>query len=79
VNEIKLSELVEIESSNEAILLFPHQLKVVEYGKLKVNVKHSFFKGSHYLIQAEANEATIFFEHDCELKINSEVFLSKIK
>ena len=79
VNEIKLSELIEIESSNEAILLFPHQLKVVESGKLKVKVKHSFFKGSHYLIQAEANETTIFFEHDCELKINSEVFLSKLK
>jgi hypothetical protein len=48
-------------------------------GKLKVKVIHSFFKGSHYLIQAEANETAIFFEHDCELKINSEVFLSKLK
>jgi ABC-type Fe3+/spermidine/putrescine transport system ATPase subunit len=79
VNEIKLSQLIEIEGPEETLLLYPHQLKVEPLGKLKVKVIHSFFKGSHYLIQAEANETTIFFEHDCELKINSEVFLSKLK
>jgi ABC-type Fe3+/spermidine/putrescine transport system ATPase subunit len=79
VNEIKLSQLIEIEGPEETLLLYPHQLKVEPLGKLKVKVIHSFFKGSHYLIQAEANESTVFFEHFCELKINSEVFLSHIK
>jgi len=79
VNEIKSSQLFEIESPEEIILVFPHQLKMVASGKLKVIVKHSFFKGSHFLIQAEANETSIFFEHNCELKINSEVFLSHLK
>ncbi len=79
VNELKLSELVEIGDADETLLLFPHQLKIVESGNLKVRIKHSYFKGSHFLIEAEANGNSIFFEHDSELKINSEVFLTKIK
>jgi ABC-type Fe3+/spermidine/putrescine transport system ATPase subunit len=79
VNELKLSELVEIGDADETLLLFPHQLKIVESGNLKVKIKHSYFKGSHFLIEAEANGNSIFFEHDSELKINSEVFLTKIK
>jgi ABC-type Fe3+/spermidine/putrescine transport system ATPase subunit len=79
VNELKVSQLIEVESSDETILLFPHQLKIVKSGKLKVKIKQNYFKGSHYLIEAEANEASIFFEHNCELKKNSEVFLSHIK
>jgi len=79
VNEIKLSQLIEIQGPEESILLFPHQLKVIASGKLKVIIKNSYFKGSHYLIQAEANGTPIFFEHFCELKINSVVFLGEIK
>ena len=79
VNELKVSQLIEVESSDETILLFPHQLKIVKSGKLKVKIKQNYFKGSHYLIEAEANEVSIFFEHNCELKKNSEVFLSHIK
>ena len=79
VNELKLSELVEIEDADETLLLFPHQLKIAESGKLKVKIKQFYFKGNHFLIEAEANCNSIFFEHDSELKINSEVFLSHIK
>lgn len=78
VNELKLSQLTDIEGPDETLLLFPHQLKMVDSGKLKVKVIQSFFKGNHYLIQAEANSAIIFFEHNCELKSNSEVSLVMI-
>lgn len=78
VNELKLSQLTDIEGPDETLLLFPHQLKIVDSGKLKVKVIQSFFKGNHYLIQAEANGAIIFFEHNCELKSNSEVSLVMI-
>jgi len=78
VNELKLSQLAEIEGNDEALLLFPHQLKMADSGKLKVKVIQSFFKGSHYLIHAEANGAIIFFEHNYELKVNSEVSLVRL-
>lgn len=75
VNEINLSQLIDIKGNDEKVLLFPHQLKLVESGNFKVKVIQSFFKGSHFLIQAEANGTSIFFEHHCELKTNSEVSL----
>jgi hypothetical protein len=55
--------------------LYPHQLKVVENGFLKVIVKQSYFKGSHYLIKAVANRKVVFFDHDSELEVNIEVSL----
>lgn len=79
VNQLKLSQLIDIEGNDTDLLLFPHQLKIVEKSKLKVKVKKTFFKGSHYLIQAETNETELFFEHKFDLKINSEVFISNIK
>lgn len=75
VNELLLSEIVFTEGEDETILLYPHQLKVVPNGILKAMVKQSYFKGSHYLIKAIANKKVIFFEHETELEVNSEVTL----
>jgi hypothetical protein len=55
--------------------LYPHQLKITDNGALKVVVKQSYFKGSHYLIKAVANRNVIFFDHISELEINVEVSL----
>ena len=75
VNELKMSQLIENYQEDETLLLYPHQLKVVENGFLKVIVKQSYFKGSHYLIKAVANRKVIFFDHDSELEVNVEVSL----
>jgi len=75
VNELKLSQLIFVEGEDETILLYPHQLKVVENGLLKAVVKQSFFKGSRYLIKAVFDRKVIFFEHDSELSFNQEVTL----
>lgn len=74
VNEIRLSQLVENEK-DDLLFLYPHQLKVVENGYMKVVVKQSYFKGSHYLIKAALGGKAIFFEHDSELEHNREVTL----
>ena len=75
VNELKLSQFSEIEGEDETLLLYPHQLKITDNGALKVVVKQSYFKGSHYLIKAVANRKVIFFDHISELEINVEVSL----
>jgi ABC-type Fe3+/spermidine/putrescine transport system ATPase subunit len=75
VNELKLSQLIPVEGEDETILLYPHQLKVVENGVLRAVVKQSFFKGSRYLIKAVFDRKVIFFEHDSELELNQEVSL----
>ncbi|MEW5676253.1 ABC transporter ATP-binding protein [Flavobacterium enshiense] len=74
VNEIILSQLIENEE-DKLLFLYPHQLKVVENGFMKVVVKQSYFKGSHYLIKAALGGKAIFFEHDAELEHNKEVTL----
>jgi ABC-type Fe3+/spermidine/putrescine transport system ATPase subunit len=75
VNELKLSQFSEIEGEDETLLLYPHQLKITDNGALKVVVKQSYFKGSHYLIKAVANRNVIFFDHISELEINVEFSL----
>ena len=76
VNELKQSHFMDMESTDEMLLLYPHQLKVVEDGKFKATVKQCYFKGSHYLVKASIERKAIFFEHDSELEFNQEVTLS---
>jgi ABC-type Fe3+/spermidine/putrescine transport system ATPase subunit len=54
-------------------LVYPHQLKVLENGPLKVLVKQSYFKGRHYLIKAVLARRVVFFEHHSAIEFNSEV------
>ena len=75
VNELKLSQLTFVEGEDETLLLYPHELKVVENGLLKVVVKQSYFKGSHYLIKAVFDRKVIFFEHPTPLDVHLEVTL----
>jgi ABC-type Fe3+/spermidine/putrescine transport system ATPase subunit len=75
VNELKLSQLIALDGDDEALLLYPHQLKVVDNGMMHVVVKQCYFKGSHYLIKAAFERRAIFFEHDSELELNQEVTL----
>ncbi len=76
VNELKLSQITAINGEDETILLYPHQLKVVEDSFLKVSVRKSYFKGSHYLIKAALDKNVIFFEHHVPFAFNDKVCLS---
>jgi ABC-type Fe3+/spermidine/putrescine transport system ATPase subunit len=76
VNELKQSLFIDMEDTDDILLLYPHQLKVVEDGKMKAIVKQCYFKGSHYLVKAGFERKAIFFEHDSELGLNQEVTLS---
>lgn len=75
VNELKLSQLVAVDGEDEIVLLYPHQLKVVDNGLMEAVVKQSYFKGSHYLIKAVFDRKVIFFEHGTPLESNQEVTL----
>ena len=76
VNELKLSQLIELEDDeDEVLLLRPHQLRVVDNAIMKAVVKQCYFKGSHYLVKAAFERKAIFFDHDTELELNQEVFL----
>ncbi len=76
VNELKLSQLINVnEEDDELLLLYPHQLKVNDKGIMNVLVKQSYFKGGYYLIKAVFDRKVIFFEHEFSLEFNQEVNL----
>lgn len=75
VNQLKKSSFLDLEEPDEILFLYPHQLKVVEDGKMKAVVKQCYFKGSHYLVKAAFERKAIFFEHKSALELNQEVAL----
>lgn len=58
--------------------IYPHQLKVVSDSDIKVEVLISYFRGSHYLIEAKLDNEILFFEYDSEIPTTTQVKL-KIK
>lgn len=52
----------EILINGEIHFMYPHQLKIVEEPGVKATVLHSYFRGSHYLVEAEYNNQKLFFE-----------------
>lgn len=65
-------------NQNETLLLYPHQLEIVEYSNLKVTVVKTYFRGNHYLIEAQYQEGILFFEHKIELEKDSILFLNTL-
>jgi ABC-type Fe3+/spermidine/putrescine transport system ATPase subunit len=61
------------------VLVYAHQLKVVDKSDLKATVKQSYFKGHYYLVEAEANGKTLYFEHSASLGVNTKICLGFIK
>lgn len=78
VNEIPSHWLTISKSNIEMMLVYPHQLAIVDYSKLAVMVNRSYFKGSHYLIEAVFEKQTVFFVSISEIEIGSEVCLNLI-
>ena len=68
----------EIEVNGEIKFVYPHQLKVSINSDIKVEVVNSYFRGSHYLIEAKFGNQNLFFESD-ELLENGEEVCLKIK
>ncbi|MDH7913819.1 ABC transporter ATP-binding protein [Winogradskyella sp. SYSU M77433] len=60
---------------NEQIV-YAHQLKIVENSDLEATVITSYFKGNHYLIEADLNGKKLFFEHENSIEKDLKVYLS---
>ncbi|UKM65449.1 ABC transporter ATP-binding protein [Flavobacteriaceae bacterium GSB9] len=57
-------------------IVYAHQLKIVQHSKLMAIVICSYFKGSSFLIEADLDGETVFFEHELALRKNDKVYLS---
>jgi ABC-type sulfate/molybdate transport systems ATPase subunit len=68
----------EFNTINPYGIVYANQLKVSRNSDLKVLVKHSYFNGKNYLIEAELDSKTVYFEHTKALKKESNIFLKVI-
>jgi len=75
VNELPASLFPNMETSQETILVYPHQLKVDETSNFKVTVQQSYFKGSQYLVIAKYGETEVFFESLVDFEVEIKVGL----
>jgi ABC-type sulfate/molybdate transport systems ATPase subunit len=67
VNEVTMGE--------KKVLLYPHQIKVVEKSDHKARVLNTYFKGSYWLIEAEFQKEKLYFNHFSDLEKEQEIKL----
>jgi ABC-type Fe3+/spermidine/putrescine transport system ATPase subunit len=67
----------EIEIDRKIQFVYPHQLQVCISSDFKVEVLNSYFRGSHYLIEAKFGNQILFFESDDLIGNGEEVCLKR--
>ncbi|MBT8319361.1 MAG: ABC transporter ATP-binding protein [Gramella sp.] len=67
VNHVMLKNLKQNETSRKRIVLYPHDIAILETSAIKAEVKKTYFKGENFLIQARLNGEEILVEHKTQL------------
>ncbi len=62
VNELPAELFFSLKTTRKKVILYPHEIKLAKHGQL-VTVKNSFFKGDHFLTEAEFQGHILLFEH----------------
>lgn len=75
VNEIPTHLLKLTDDQNEKLLVYPHQLIMVENSDLEVKIRRTYFRGNHYLIESVYKRQLIFFESEFDLPLEISVFI----
>lgn len=75
VNEIPRHLLAPAVDREETMLLYPHQLRAVDHLGLKAIVHRSYYRGTHYLIEAQYSEGMLYFEHPVPFEKGAGVFV----
>jgi len=78
INEIPTTLIDSKIKTEESVLLYPNQIKIVEKSDIKVKIVSSYFKGSYYLIEADLKGKTIYFEHKIKLNKGEEVVIEAV-
>jgi len=72
-NEFKISEISDSKKYG-VLIAYPHEIEIAENSDLKAIVKNSFFRGNHYLIQADFNDRCIYLKHNQAFEKETEIF-----
>ena len=75
VNDVPRYLLAPATDREETMLLYPYMLRAVDHLGLRVVVENSYFRGTHYLIEAKYSHGVIYFEHPVPFEKKTGVFL----
>lgn len=77
VNQVPIKLLKSYAEIDRSVLVYPHEFQVSKTSGLKVEVIHSFFKGSHFLNEGKTGEGvTLFFNSEDKQIAGKNVFLN---
>lgn len=75
VNELPAETFLSKGDSRKRSVIYPHEIRIAEKDGWEATVKNVFFRGSHYLTEAEVREHSLFFENPTRLETGSKVKL----
>ncbi|WP_299435479.1 ABC transporter ATP-binding protein [uncultured Aquimarina sp.] len=79
VNQLTITTFLPNSSNDDTILLYPHEIQIVENSDLKASVKKSYFNGNHFLIEAVFKNQVIFIEHSIAIGDSKKIGISVSK
>tara|TARA_R110002073_G_scaffold40547_5_gene115093 strand:+ start:206431 stop:207399 length:969 start_codon:yes stop_codon:yes gene_type:complete len=77
-NEFKISEVSDINKFG-IVMVYPHEIKLVNNSNLSGVVKKSYFRGNCYLVEVTFNERSVFFNHSSEIAIGKKIHFEIIE
>ena len=66
----------EIEINGRTLLLYPHQIQVIDKSENNATVLQSYYKGSFWLVEALFNEQKIYIKHSVKVQVGKMISLS---
>lgn len=77
VNQVPMKLLKSYSEIEKSVLVYPHEFKFSDSSGLQVEVRQSFFSGSHYLNEGTAMDGTIiFFNSEKKQEEGTTIFLN---
>ncbi len=68
-------DVYEITVNSEKRLLYPHQIKVVEFSNFTAEVIKSYYKGFYWLIEASFDGQIIFFQNEAQIESGNRIHI----
>ena len=75
VNELKVSDLIPTEQSEQTVLLYPHEITTTNKTALNAKVTATYFKEGYFLIELQFKKQQIFVQHSEQLEVDTIVGL----
>ncbi len=77
VCQVPIKLLKSYSQIERSVLVYPHEFKISKSSGMKVELTHSFFKGSHYLNLGKAEDGTLlYFNSTKKQKLGNTIFLN---